>query len=472
MTYFQEHPEEKRFYRIETSNNRYTWRYAQAVLMETSCVACHNTDPNSPKKDWNVGDLRGAIEITQSLEGLAQTNDQGLRQTFVMLGCFSALTISGFGLVMGRLNQTTKELENRVRERTATLAETNQTLEQRNILIRQVFGRYLSNEIVENLLESPHSLNLGGERRKITILTSDLRGFTAISESLAAEEVITVLNIYLEKMADIINQYQGTINEIMGDGILVLFGAPTERDDDAPRAIACAVAMQLAMTDINQRLNKLGFPKLAMGIGINTGLVILGNIGSEKRTKYGVVGSQVNLTYRIESYSIGGEVLLAESTYHECRQLLALRSQKQVQTKGVKGAITLYELEGIKGNYNLFLPFVKDNRCILREPISLQYQVLEGKHLENTIFTGQLTEISQHCAKITTDSSAQNMNLSPYTNLKLNFYVSSNGERIISNDIYAKISDRPVEQGSFCIDFTSKDSILDRILAKVSSDVA
>ncbi|OUL20942.1 adenylate/guanylate cyclase domain-containing protein [Nostoc sp. 106C] len=201
--------------------------------------------------------------------------------------------------------------------------------------IRKTFGRYLTNEVVANLLENPDGLKLGGERRKITILTSDLRGFTAISERLPAEEVIKIINLYLGYMADAIAQYQGTIDEFMGDGILVLFGAPTAREDDAIRAIACAVAMQLAMEPVNETMQQLGLPLLEMGIGINSGEVVVGNIGSEKRSKYGIVGGQVNLTYRIESYSLGGQILISESTFKEVGSLLRIDEQKTVQPKGV-----------------------------------------------------------------------------------------------------------------------------------------
>ncbi|NEO25824.1 MAG: adenylate/guanylate cyclase domain-containing protein, partial [Kamptonema sp. SIO4C4] len=150
--------------------------------------------------------------------------------------------------------------------------------------IRKTFGRYLTDEVVATLLEHPEGLKMGGERRKITIFTSDLRGFTALSERLSPEEVVKILNFYLGHMADTITQYQGTIDEFMGDGILVLFGAPVPRDGDARRAIACAIAMQQALKTVNRQMQAWGFPDLEMGIGINTGEVVVGNIGSEKRT--------------------------------------------------------------------------------------------------------------------------------------------------------------------------------------------
>jgi len=454
VPYLRQHPEEKHFYRIETENNSSIWRYAQAVKMETSCVACHNTDKDSPKKDWNVGDVRGVLEISESLDTITDKTKQALEKTLVMLGGFSLLGISGITLVMSRLNQTKKELEVQVRERTVDLAEVNDDLEKRNGLIRQVFGRYMSDEIVTNLLESPQSLNLGGERRKITILVSDLRGFTSIAERLSAEEVISILNIYLQNMSDIILKYQGAINEFMGDGILVLFGAPTERHDDNIRAIACAVEMQLAMTPVNQRLKKLGFPQLEMGIGINTGLVVLGNIGSEKRAKYGVVGSEVNLTYRIESYTIGGEILISESTFQEVGHLVSVRGQKKVQPKGVKNPIILYNIGGIAHNYNFFLPSEEEIYVNLSQKIAIQYIILEEKHIGNTVFRGDLIQLSQKGAKVKVEYEKDNAIPPILDNLKINLL--DNNLKTVSEDIYAKVSQTLLEEGTFYIHFTSK----------------
>jgi adenylate cyclase len=134
---------------------------------------------------------------------------------------------------------------------------------------------------------------------------------------LPPEEVVRILNLYLGAMSDTIAHYNGTINEFIGDGIFVLFGAPIQREDDAKRAIACAVAMQNAMIGVNQQNLKLGLPTLEMGIGINTGEVVVGNIGSQKRAKYTVIGSHANLAARIETYTVGGQVLVSEYTCQE-----------------------------------------------------------------------------------------------------------------------------------------------------------
>jgi adenylate cyclase len=428
------------------------FRYAEASVMKSSCVACHNTEPRSTKKDWEAGDVAGVWEISQPIGNLKAQVRQRLQGTLIMLGGISAIGLSGLTLVIGRLRQTARELEHRVRERTTDLAQANTDLEKRNQLIRQVFGRYLSDGVVARLLESPEGLKLGGDRRKITILTSDLRGFTALSERLSPEDVIDILNLYLERMADVINQYQGTIDEFMGDGILVLFGAPVVKDDDALRAVACACAMQLEMGAVNQKMKALGLPPLAMGIGINTGEVVVGNIGSEKRTKYGIVGNQVNLTYRIESYTSGGQILISEQTFQEVKTSVKIAGQKQVQPKGMKQPITIYDVYGIGGLYNLYLLKEEEIFIPISKEIPLQYTLLQEKQIGNSLVHGHLVKLSPKGGEIRIDQ----IDRCPpaLANLKFNLFTSDDGTDQ-SEDCYAKVLDKPAPPSSFYIHFTS-----------------
>ena len=236
------------------------------------------------------------------------------------------------------------------------LRQVNAALEVRNRFIRETFGRYLSDEIVENILESPTGLNLGGETRNVTVMMSDLRGFTTLGEQLPPEDVVGMINIYLEKMTEVILKYHGTIDEFIGDAILVIFGAPIQRQDDALCAVACAIEMQLAMDEVNRRNCEVGYPELAMGIGINTGSVVVGNIGSTKRVKYGVVGKNVNLTSRIESYTSGGQILVSESTVNACAGMLRINGTMEVTPKGINHPITIYDVGGIAGDFNVCLP--------------------------------------------------------------------------------------------------------------------
>jgi PAS domain S-box-containing protein len=269
----------------------------------------------------------------------------------------------------------------------------------RNRFIRETFGRYLTEEVVTTLLESPTGPRIGGEKRKVTMLMADLRGFTSLSERLAPERVVTVLNRYLATMVDIIKQYDGTVDEFIGDALFVLFGAPIWREDDAQRAVACAVAMQLAMPEINERNRQDELPEVEMGIGIHTGQVVLGNIGSPERMKYGVVGRHVNLTSRIQSHTTGGQILISETTRQEVGAILRIGKQIEVRAKGIEHPVALCEVLGIGRPYKLFLPDTADTLLPLAEAISFQYAIVDGDHLGGTQLDGRLTKLSAGAAE-------------------------------------------------------------------------
>ncbi len=219
-----------------------------------------------------------------------------------------------------------------------------QQLERNEQFIRSTFGRYVSDEIVANLLEQPEGLELGGDLRQVTILMSDIRQFSTICETLEPENVMRLLNTYLGTMSDIIIEYQGTVDEFIGDGILAIFGAPITRADDADRAVQCALSMQAAVSDINREYTAAGLPEVSMGIGINTGSVVAGNIGSEKRSKYGIVGHNVNLTARIEQHTEGGEILVSQSTLDSLQQSYTLGRQESVKVKGIIEAVLIHQI--------------------------------------------------------------------------------------------------------------------------------
>ncbi|MGB5880237.1 MAG: adenylate/guanylate cyclase domain-containing protein, partial [Thermoanaerobaculia bacterium] len=222
-------------------------------------------------------------------------------------------------------------------------------VELRNQMIRQVFGRYLTDEVVEGLLEHPEGLSFGGEKRQITVLFADLRGFTTLAERLPPEKVVTLINGFLAVMSEVIMDFGGTIDEFLGDAILVLFGAPARRDDHARAAVACATQMQLAMAEVNNKNRELGLPEIEMGIGISTGEVVVGNIGSEKRAKYGVVGHTVNLAARIQAQTRGGQILIAGSTLEEASGDIQVAGETEVTLKGIPEPVHLYEVGGFAG---------------------------------------------------------------------------------------------------------------------------
>ena len=316
-------------------------------------------------------------------------------------------------------------------------------------LARQTFGRYLSDEVVATLLDQPEALKLGGEKRKVTLLMSDLRGFSTISERHPPETVVEILNIYLGRMADVITDYHGTIDEFIGDAILVIFGAPILRQDDALRAVACAIDMQRAMADVNAQLAQRGLPKLEMGIGINTGEVVVGNIGSLKRAKYGVVGSHVNLTARIESYTVGGQVLTTESTLDAAGAAVLIGKQMKLSAKGFAAPISIYEIEGVGAPYELSLPLWVEHLVQLDRPWPFVFLVLDGKHMTGAGYEGTMIQLSTSGAVIRTDEPVALL-----SNLKMMLPAPEDRDEVVG-DLYAKVVEDVPGQGGYKVRFTA-----------------
>jgi adenylate cyclase len=284
--------------------------------------------------------------------------------------------------------------------------------------IRQTFGRYLSDEVVHQLLESPQGWKLGGERRTVTMLLSDLRGFSAIAEQHPPEFVLAFLNQYLALMTEVITQYQGTIDEFMGDAILVLFGAPTERSDDAERAVACALAMQVAMPRLLERLDpsQAEVAKyLEMGIGVHTGEAVVGNIGSLKRAKYGIVGSNINLVSRIESRTVGRQVLISEATRKAIDAPMCLLNLPALQAKGFPKPMTIYDVQSIAGKHQIALPTFSHNLVKLDKAKTIECLILEDKQVQTFPIAGRLLQVSKTHALMQFNTS-----LSVFTDVKLN----------------------------------------------------
>ncbi len=320
-----------------------------------------------------------------------------------------------------------------------TMDELRRSLSAKNIelaraheLVRRAFGRYVSEEVAASILHSPEGLEMGGEEREVTILMSDLRGFTALAARLSPREVIEFLNLYLEAMVDVISRYEGTIDEIIGDAILVIFGAPVACDNHAGKAVACGLAMQLAMAEVNQRLLSKGAAELEMGIGIHTGRVIVGNIGSLRRTKYAAVGSNVNLAGRIESFTTGGQLLISEHTREKIKSPLRIDGEFQVEPKGAASRLLLHEISGIGDPFNLNLPSKSTQLSPLPEPLPMRFTVLEEKFVSRTVYGGKLISLSPSGAGIVSE-----LTLAPLCNLKIE--VDAVAGRAPGGEIYAKV---------------------------------
>ncbi|MBF0383917.1 MAG: response regulator [Magnetococcales bacterium] len=239
----------------------------------------------------------------------------------------------------------------------ARLLTLTRSLDDSSRFIHKTFGRHFSGDVVKSLLDSPQELSLGGEKKLVTVMMSELRGVAAICDRLNPEDVISMLNIYLESMTRIVHKYNGTIVEFVGDGIVALFGAPHGGKDDTQRAIACALEMQLSMPEINAKNIEHGFVGLEMGCGINTGTVVAGNIGSKFYSRYGVVGDVVNLAAGIKSQSLGGQVLVSESSVQESAGLFRIAKKLSLSIKGGgESPIQVCQVSGIAAPYDIYLP--------------------------------------------------------------------------------------------------------------------
>jgi len=215
-------------------------------------------------------------------------------------------------------------------------------------LIEQTFGRYVDKGVAEELMRTPEALRLGGEKQTVTIMMSDLRNFTGMAEKLQPEEVIKVMNKYFAKMVAVIEHYKGIIVDFYGDSILVFFnGVESDIPGRAFDAVHCALEMQRELEALLGDNVGKGFPPLGMGIGIHTGEVIVGNIGTETRAKYGIVGSNVNLTDRIQSTAGPGKVIVSEKTHEIICGSLKVALEFKACLKGVEEDQKLYEVEAI-----------------------------------------------------------------------------------------------------------------------------
>jgi adenylate cyclase len=197
------------------------------------------------------------------------------------------------------------------------------------------------------VLRDREALRLGGEVRDVTVLFSDLRGFSELSEELGAEAVIQLVNRYLAAVTPVILRHGGTIVDFLGDGIFVLFGAPFAREDAAAQALRCAWAMQQAVDEFNIDSLKLGMPSIGMGIAVHAGRAVVGNIGSDDRVKYCAVGPPVNVAAHLQAHARAGEIVVSASALARGGAVARVDTPRVVELKGRAAPITVYSLAGI-----------------------------------------------------------------------------------------------------------------------------
>ena len=214
----------------------------------------------------------------------------------------------------------------------------------REELARAKYRRFMAPHVVDEILKNPDALNLGGTNSCVTMLFSDVRGFTTMSEDLEPEKVVQVLNEYFADMTPIVFEHRGMLDKYMGDGMMALFGVPLQCADAAHNAVAAAIAMQRRMAVVNRDLQTMGMSEISIGIGINTGTVTVGYIGSEERTDYTAIGDAVNLAARLEKQAQAGQIIISRSTREAIGDQFPVRPAGEVLVKGKSHSVQIYEV--------------------------------------------------------------------------------------------------------------------------------
>ncbi len=319
----------------------------------------------------------------------------------------------------------------------------NQQLEARNELLYQIFGRYFSDKVLDMILEKPQGAAIGGEKRELTVMMSDLRGFTSLSEELEPDAVTNLLNFYFGKMAETITKYGGTIIEFLGDAVLAVFGAPMNSERQTECAIAAAISMQNNMGEVNRFCEKHGYPALEMGIGIHRGEAFIGNVGSEKMMRYNVIGRIVNECSRIENYSVGGQVLVSKEALDGVECPVEVHNHMEILAKGVAKPVHLSEVIGIGGEYQLRIANVEfDVMKPVEEQVVFNMSPIEDKMVKEDTIPARLLEFSYKRAVVELyDFQAE---LKVYSDVEI-FAAGQDGKAVFTG-VYAKVVERHLDR--------------------------
>lgn len=212
--------------------------------------------------------------------------------------------------------------------------------------IQKILDKYISKDLTDKIMKNPDRVELGGKKAEITVMFADIRGFTTISETRTAEEVSALLNEYFTEIEPIINKYNGVINKFIGDAVLVIFGEPVQDREHAKNAVKCAYEIAAKVKKIQEKWVDEGKPKIDIGIGINTGDAFVGNIGTQNRFEYTVIGDTVNIASRIEGYNriYKTRILISQNTYNKLSHIVDVIKIREVDLKGKTKKIDIYEV--------------------------------------------------------------------------------------------------------------------------------
>jgi adenylate cyclase len=309
-------------------------RLVAPIIMGQTCVACHNTDPDSPKRDWKVGDVRGIQEI--SINEPVATNIFAFQYLLSYFGFAGALAF-GFIAVQRRQART-------IRRVNTQLAATNEFL----ATISGKISRYLSPQIYKKIFSGEKDVTIHTERKKLTIFFSDIKDFTATTEMLQPEELTSLINEYFTEMSTIAFAHGGTVDKFVGDSVIVFFGDPETRGvaEDAKACLRMAVAMQGRLAELNVIWHDRGVANpFRVRIGMNTGFCDVGNFGSDVRMDYTIIGAAMNLSARLQSIAEPGTIVVSGETFALVRDIAGGHPLPALKIRGLRHEIVPYVID-------------------------------------------------------------------------------------------------------------------------------
>jgi adenylate cyclase len=312
-------------------------RLIAPVIMGAGCVSCHNSHPESPKRDWKVGDVRGIQEIT-----VDQSLVRNIAAFKYLLTYFTFTAMVGFGFIGLQRSQA------------AAIRLANKDLEEANNFLASVsmkISKYLSPQIYKSIFSGQKDVSISTERKKLTIFFSDIKDFTATSERLQPEELTALLNEYLTDMSTIAANHGATIDKFIGDAILAFFGDPESKGvvEDATACLRMAIDMQRRLAELNANWRERGVEQpFRVRMGINTGFCNVGNFGSADRMDYTIIGAEANLAARLQAIAEPGSIVMSFETYALVRDIVQARSLPPITVKGLSREIQPFVVEGLK----------------------------------------------------------------------------------------------------------------------------
>jgi adenylate cyclase len=311
-------------------------RWAAPVIMAQACVTCHNTHPQSVKRDWKVGDVRGLQEVT-----ISQPIVTGIFSFSYLLAYFALVALVGAVFIILQRRQAAM-----IQGMNTELETANEFLASLSIKI----SRYLSPQIYKSIFSGQKDVIIQTERKKLTIFFSDIQNFTATTERLQPEQITQLLNEYFTEMSKIALLHGGTIDKFVGDAMLIFFGDPETKGDaeDAKECLRMAIAMQDRIAGLNARWRGAGIEHpFRVRMGINTGFCNVGNFGSADRMDYTIIGAEANLAARLQAVAAPGHIVISYETYALVRDIVVARALSPITMKGISREVRPYAVSGV-----------------------------------------------------------------------------------------------------------------------------